>query len=267
MPRTLKLTIQYDGTDLVGWQRQAVGVSVQGLLEEALAAFEGGPVTLHGAGRTDAGVHARAQVASVSLTAGHEPRAFLRGLNAALPAAVRVIAVDDAPPRFHARYDSTGKTYEYHIVNTPILTPFQARYAWHVPQPLDLEAMDEAADRLIGRHDFAAFQGTGSSIKDTVRTVERIDWRGSEGPDGSLVMTLTADGFLRHMVRNIVGTLVDVGLRPLAGGGGRGHPGERRPHPGRPDRPGAGPVPGPRSLLTIMLYNTKCSRTNLAGAP
>jgi tRNA pseudouridine38-40 synthase len=184
---------------------------VQGLLEAALAPFEGGPVSVQGAGRTDAGVHAIAQVASVRLTAAHPAAAIQRGLNAVLPPSVRVLLVEDAPPGFHARFDSSGKVYEYRIVNAPLLPPFLARYAWHVPQPLDLAAMRQGAGALLGRHDFAAFQGRGGPIRSTVRTLESIDWRGGPGADPPLVVTLTSDGFLRHMVRNIVGTLVDVG--------------------------------------------------------
>ena len=210
--RVLKLTIAYDGTGFVGWQRQAVGTSIQGLLEEALAAFEQGPVALHAAGRTDAGVHALGQVASVSLTATHEAGAILRGLNAALPLAVRVVAVEEAPPGFHARFHAAGKVYEYRIVHAPVLSPFLARYAWHVPQRLDFEAMRAAADRLVGRHDFAAFRGPRSAVRDTVRTVESIQWSGGWETDSPLVVTIAADGFLRHMVRAMVGTLVDIGM-------------------------------------------------------
>jgi tRNA pseudouridine38-40 synthase len=210
--RTLKLTIAYDGTDLVGWQRQPTGVSVQGLLEDALAAFEGGPVTVHGAGRTDAGVHALAQVASVSLTSSHEPGSIQRGLNAVLPPSVRVTAIDEAQPGFHARFAATGKVYEYRLVNAPFVSPFLARYAWHVPHRIDRAAMRAAGAALVGRHDFAAFQGTGSGVDETVRTLSSLEWQDAAG-DGPLVMTLRADGFLRHMVRNIVGTLVDVGMQ------------------------------------------------------
>lgn len=210
--RTLKLTIQYDGTGYVGWQRQPEGVSVQALLEAALASFEGGPVTVHGAGRTDAGVHALAQVASVSLTARHDPAAIQRALNAVLPAQVRVLAVEDAAPGFHARFSAVGKIYEYRIVNAPFISPFLQRYAWHVPQPLDLNAMRRGARFLAGRHDFAAFQGAGSEVRDTVRTLHAIDWAGSAAFDSALTLTLTGDGFLRHMVRNIAGTLVEIGL-------------------------------------------------------
>jgi tRNA pseudouridine38-40 synthase len=206
------LTIAYDGTDFVGWQRQARGTSVQGLLEEALSAFEGGPATLHAAGRTDAGVHALAQVASVSMTTLHDAESIRRGLNAALPSSIRVLAAEDAPPGFHARFHAAAKVYEYRIVNAPVLSPFLARYAWHVPQRLDMEAMRRAADRLIGRHDFAAFRGRGSAVRESVRTLDSIHWRGGCGAESPLVVTLTADGFLRHMVRAIVGTLVDIGV-------------------------------------------------------
>jgi tRNA pseudouridine38-40 synthase len=212
VPRTLKLTVEYDGTTLVGWQRQAEGVSVQGLLEDALAAFEGGPVTVHGAGRTDAGVHALAQAASVTLTAAHDVQAIQRGLNAVLPPAVRVTSVAEAAAGFHARFGASGKVYEYRLANAAFVSPFASRYVWHVPQPLDVGAMRTAAGLLVGRHDFAAFQGTGSGVEDTVRSLRAIDWREASGQDEAMVITLAADGFLRHMVRNIVGTLVDVGM-------------------------------------------------------
>ncbi len=210
--RVLKLTVQYDGTDHVGWQRQAEGSSIQGALEDALADFEGKPVTVNGAGRTDAGVHALAQVASVRVHAAHDVESIQRGLNAVLPSSIRVARVEDALPAFHARFDAAAKTYEYRIVNAPFVSPFLSRYAWHVPRPLDLEAMMRAGEALVGRHDFAAFQGTGSDVPHSVRTVESIEWQEGRRPDDPLVLAITADGFLRHMVRSIAGTLVDIGL-------------------------------------------------------
>lgn len=209
--RNLKLTIAYDGTDYVGWQRQAEGVSIQGVLEDALAPFDGAPVTVHGAGRTDAGVHALGQVASVQLTATIEPGTLARALNAVLPAAIRVVAVEEAEPEFHARFSATGKTYEYRIVNAPLVSPFDHRYAWHVPQRLDMAAIAEATDRLRGRHDFAAFQSAGTDVPSSVRTITAIEWIPGAGPEMPLVLRVSGDGFLRHMVRNITGTLVEFG--------------------------------------------------------
>ena len=212
-PRTIKLTVAYDGTRFVGWQRQAEGESIQGLLEDALARFEGAPVTVHGAGRTDAGVHALGQVGSAQLTCGHDTAALLRGLNASLPADVRVVRVDDQPPGFHARFSARSKTYRYVLRTSPILDPFDRLYAWHVGTGLDRPAMLEAAAALVGTHDFAAFQSTGTETAGTVRIITRS---ALVERDGVSHYEVEGNGFLRHMVRAIVGTLVEVGrgLRP-----------------------------------------------------
>jgi tRNA pseudouridine38-40 synthase len=217
--RVLKLTLAYDGTDFVGWQRQAEGVSIQGLLEDALQPIEGSHVAVHGAGRTDAGVHAFRQVASVTLSTELDNSTLGRALNAVLPPEVRVIEVADAPPGFHARFSATGKIYEYRIVNGPVVSPFIRRFVWHVIPPLNIEAIREASKDLIGTHDFAAFQGAGTTVASTERTIRRLDWHsgldlrtdGSKDP-GTHVMEIEGDGFLRHMVRTIVGTLVEIGL-------------------------------------------------------
>ena len=210
--RTLKLILQYDGTDYVGWQRQAEGASIQGLLEDALHPIEGAGVNVHGAGRTDAGVHALGQVASVRLTASMDAVTLARALNAVLPLDVRVARAEAMPDDFHARFSSSGKVYDYRLVNAPFASPFVRRYVWHVIPPLNIEAMREAALTLVGEHDFAAFQGTGSDVHTSVRTVRRIDWLGSGGAEDPLVMQIEGDGFLRHMVRSIAGTLVEIGL-------------------------------------------------------
>jgi len=207
--RTLKLTVEYDGTNYVGWQRQAEGVSIQGLLEEALQPFEGGPVTVHGAGRTDAGVHALGQVASVRTNAGHDVETIQRALNAVLPEDVRITGVVDAAPGFHARFDAVAKIYEYRIVNASYVSAFEHRYVWHVPGRLDVEAMKEGAAALRGRHDFSAFQATGGDTGSAERTIFSIE---VDGTCPRLVVRVEGDGFLRHMVRTIAGTLVDVGL-------------------------------------------------------
>ena len=210
--RNLKITLQYDGTNYVGWQRQAAGISIQALLEDALEPIAGTHVTVHGAGRTDAGVHALAQIASVSFPGGHELFVLARALNAVLPADVRVLSVEDMPGDFHARFSAVGKTYEYRIVNAPIVSPFLVRYVWHVPNHLDIDAMKRAAAHLVGAHDFAAFQGAGSDVASSRRTVHAVEWENGQGHDRPLVIRMRGDGFLRHMVRNIVGTLVEIGV-------------------------------------------------------
>src|SRR5829696_1269473 len=212
MNRSLKLTLQYEGTEYVGWQWQATGISIQGLLEDALRPIEGAHVDVFGAGRTDAGVHALAQVASIVLTVPIETGPLARALNAVLPADVRVVDVEAAASGFHARFSAIGKVYEYRIVNAATISPFVRRFAWHVVPPLDVAAMRQASDFLIGEHDFAAFQGAGAVVKSTKRTIHRLDWREGGGNDVPLVMRVEGSGFLRHMVRTIAGTLVQVGL-------------------------------------------------------
>lgn len=227
--RTLSVTLAYDGTTYVGWQRQAEGVSVQGLVEAALTAIEGDVVAVTGAGRTDAGVHAEGQVASFSLRHAMAPDTLVRALNARLPVDVRVIEAAERPDGFNARFSATGKTYRYAIAGGPVQDPFDARWAWHVPQPLDVAAMAEALSVLRGTHDFAGFQSAGSDVATSVRTLRRAactrvgpgpapDWRPLGLRQGSrVVFEFEGDGFLRHMVRSIVGTLVEVGQarRPI----------------------------------------------------
>ena len=243
--RTLKLTISYDGTRFVGWQRQARGVSIQGLLEEALARFEGAPVSVQGAGRTDAGVHALAQVASVQMTSAHPAEAVARGLNARLPADVRVIDIQDVAADFHARFSARSKTYRYQLRTSAIVSPFERAYVWHVREVLDIDAMRAAAQALLGTHDFAAFQSTGSDVTDTVRTISQSEiserapgWQTPAVP--LLAYEVSGTGFLRHMVRAIVGTLVEVGrgqraamsIPGLLAGGSRSQAGTTAPPQG-----------------------------------
>jgi tRNA pseudouridine38-40 synthase len=214
--RILKISLSYDGTRFVGWQKQASGESIQGLLEHALAQLEGTAVVAHGAGRTDAGVHAEAQVASAAVTFSHDPVVVVRALNGVLPPDIRVVTVEEAGPDFHARFSARGKTYRYQIDNRPVADPFTRAYAWHISQPLDIDAMRAAAAALIGTHDFAGFQSTGSDVATTVRTIARSEMLRR---DRLTVYEVEADGFLRHMVRTIVGTLVEIGRgwRPVEG--------------------------------------------------
>lgn len=223
--RVLKLTLQYDGTELVGWQRQKSGDSVQGLLEAALSRIDGVDVAVHGAGRTDAGVHAVAQVASAHVASDLDTRTLRRAINAHLPPSVRVTSVEDAAPDFHARFSATGKTYRYLILERDVASPFLWRYVWPVPGVLDVDRMQAAAAALVGSHDFSAFQSTGSTVSHAVRVVTAASVRvwtdgmpppvpvALAGDAGRLVVfEVTASGFLRHMVRALAGTLVEIGL-------------------------------------------------------
>jgi len=204
---SFKITLAYDGTEFVGWQRQANGVSIQGLIEDALAKLDGRAVAVAGAGRTDSGVHALGQVAAFTLERPMPAEAVLRALNAHLPDAIRILSADDVPASFHPRFAAQSKTYRYRILNTEVASPFERRYAWHVPGALDVAAMDAAARMLEGEHDFAAFQAAGSDVASTVRDV-----RSSRIFAGELLAyEVTGSGFLRHMVRTIVGTLVEIG--------------------------------------------------------
>jgi tRNA pseudouridine38-40 synthase len=207
--RTFKLTLSYDGTRFVGWQRQAQGESIQGLLEAALALIEGAPVSVYGAGRTDAGVHALGQVASVQLTSDHDAPTLGRALNAHLPPEVRVLGIEETHAEFHARFSARLKTYRYLIRNAAIVSPFEHSYVWHIPEPLDMATMHHAAGLLVGTHDFAAFQSTGSNASSTLRTISRSELK--EWSEGLIAYEIAGDGFLRHMVRAIVGTLVEIG--------------------------------------------------------
>lgn len=217
--RTIKLTVSYDGTDYVGWQRQARGRSIQGELERAFAEIEGRPVRVVGAGRTDAGVHALGQVAGVRLVHGIGTSVLVRALNAKLPPDIRLLAAETAAADFHARYAARTKTYRYNLTTGPVASPFTLRYVWHVREALDLEAMREAAARLQGRRDFAAFQAAGTEVASTVRTVRSVAIGSGAGAlptrpavaQPALTIDVVGDGFLRHMVRIMVGTMVEVG--------------------------------------------------------
>lgn len=219
--RTLKLTIAYDGTRYVGWQRQANGRSIQGSLEAAIEAIVGAPTPVAGAGRTDAGVHAIGQIASLVLHHTIEPWQLVRALNGMLPPDIRVARIEDVAPEFHARFSPSTKTYAYRLARGPVLSPFERPFVWHHPGPLDVTAMRQAADLLVGEHDFAGFQGAGGDVVRTVRCVasacvEDVPATASAAiprlvETRQLVIRLTANGFLRHMVRIIVGTLVEVG--------------------------------------------------------
>lgn len=210
--RYLKITLAYDGSDYVGWQVQPNGVSIQQRMEEAWKRVTGESLRITASGRTDAGVHAEGQVCSLSTHSHLDGETLVRALNANLPQDIAVLHVMEAADGFHAIRDAVQKTYRYQIQTGPIRDVLQRRYRWHVPRPVDLEAVRQAANRLVGQHDFASFQSAGADRKTTVRTVSALDVEERrQEPFIYLNLEITADGFLYNMVRNIVGTLMVVG--------------------------------------------------------
>jgi tRNA pseudouridine38-40 synthase len=206
------LTLAYDGTNFAGWQVQPDQPTVQGVVEAAWRQITQEDVRVSAAGRTDAGVHALGQVAGVSTDTRLSNDDLLRALNAVLPEEVAVVAIDDAPPGFHATRDARGKTYRYHIHNGRVPSVFDRHYAWYYPQPLDAAAMHAAAQSLLGRHDFSSFETAGSERPDSIRTIRELTVeRGTGDLSNRLTIEVRGDGFLYNMVRTIVGTLVEVG--------------------------------------------------------
>lgn len=214
MLRTFRLTLAYDGTNYVGWQVQPNGRSIQGELQRAVFRLIKTETHVVGSGRTDAGVHALAQVASISLETWRDSaESFQRAINTKLPPDISVYQSEEMPPSFHAIYHATGKRYRYQMQAGGIRDAFEHRYRWHFPVTLNLDAMRQAASQLIGEHDFACFQAFGSDRKTSVRTVRELTIDEEQGRAGGQMLTIEieADGFLYNMVRNIVGSLVEVG--------------------------------------------------------
>jgi tRNA pseudouridine38-40 synthase len=229
VPRTLKLTIAYDGTNYAGWQRQINAIGIQQVLEDEITAIVGTHNPLNAAGRTDAGVHAAAQVASITIDHPIACDELLRALNARLKAGdIRIRAIEEMPDRWDARIFSKGKTYRYAIWNGGTPSPFLRHVVWHVPQALDLDRMARATTALVGEHDFVAFKGRGTDVVTTVRRVLSAEITemnvhtdlpvtlsplepGTDAGGKLLRFEIRGTGFLRHMVRTVVGTLVDIG--------------------------------------------------------
>ena len=215
--RNLKIILAYDGSDFHGWQVQPGLKTVQGTLGDAIARLTGSGVLPQGSGRTDAGVHALAQVASCALDTGIPTSNLQKALNDVLPAAVRVLSVEEVAPEFHARKSAKAKTYRYRMLRSPICPPFLARYVCHHPYPLNEDAMRSAAAVVVGEHDFTSFaavdpeRGSEQEVSN-VRTIYSSEWR-REGEE--LVYTVRGNGFLHHMVRNLVGTLLMIGKGTL----------------------------------------------------
>ncbi len=213
--RNLKLTIAFDGTDFSGWQKQLNAPTIQGALERVLGKITNNPVILHGAGRTDAGVHALGMVASFETESLVTLSDLLRGANSILPLAIRILKIENAAPDFHARFSTTSKTYLYTVETLPIQSPVNRFYATHIPQELKIETMQQCLEILTGTHDFASFEASGSRDKSitngrgSIRTLKEAVLNKIDKE--KLQFVFTGDGFLRHMVRNIVGTLLEVG--------------------------------------------------------
>lgn len=210
--RTFRLVLEYDGAGFEGWQIQAgarPARTVQGVLVDALASVTGRTPRVRGAGRTDAGVHALGQVASVEVETGLAPERLQAALNARLPGDLAVRALVEAPPGWDALRAARGKHYRYRIWNGAQRSPLRAGTCWWIRERLDLDALARAAGSFEGRHDFAAFQAAGSSVKTTTRTVTRCAVSGDAG--GEIRLDVEGEGFLRHMVRNLAGTLVEIG--------------------------------------------------------
>jgi tRNA pseudouridine38-40 synthase len=207
--RNIKLLIEYDGTKYQGWQVQPKGLTIQGVLEEKIRLLTGEPIRLFGSGRTDSGVHALGQVAHFKTKSPMDILLMQRALNSLLPPDIVIQKIEEVHEGFHARKHSKSKVYEYRILNRHLRSAFQQGYVWHISQKLDLEAMRRAGRFLIGEHDFSSFQSTGSPTRTTIRKVMRAEWK--KELKGLIRFEIEANGFLKQMVRSIVGTLVEVG--------------------------------------------------------
>lgn len=214
--RRVKLVVAYDGTAYQGFQVQPNGPTVQSVMEAALGKILDEPVRLRAAGRTDAGVHAREQVVDFA-DAGRRPLdTVLKGGNALLPPDIRILSAAEAEPDFDARRHAISKEYRYFIHESPVASPFFARYAWHIEKPIDFEAMRTALSHVVGEHDFSSFRGQGCTAKSPVRRIDRAEV--AEFAPSVRFIAISGSGFLRHMVRNIVGTVVDAGKGKIAPG-------------------------------------------------
>jgi tRNA pseudouridine38-40 synthase len=211
--RNIKLTIEYDGTEYVGWQLQAEGRTIQGGIEEAILKLTGEKSRIHGSGRTDAGVHALAQVANFATGSPLSCETIRNGLNSYLPHDIRIMNAVDVPASFHARKNALEKVYEYTVLNRKVSSPLKSRYAYFFTYPLDLEAVRQAAALLVGEHDFRGFAARNLDVESTVRRITGLDIKKT---GDEIVFRVSANGFLRHMVRYIAGTLLEVGRGKLS---------------------------------------------------
>lgn len=245
--RTIKLTIEYDGTNYQGWQVQPKGPTIQGVLEETIKKITDEEIRLICSGRTDAGVHAFGQVAHFKTNSKIDVHSMKRALNSLLPKDVVIRRMEEVAGGFHARKDCRSKVYEYRILNRNLRSAFHHHYTWHIPQILNLQKMKEATQYLIGEHDFSSFRSVGTPTRTATRKVIRAEWKREK--EGLLRFEIEATGFLKQMVRAIVGTLVEVGR-------GRINPQEFRKILESKDRKKAGPTaPAHGLFLKEVKYN------------
>ena len=209
--RRIKIQLAYDGTDYHGWQVQPGLATIQSALEQVISELEGRPVEVAGSGRTDAGVHALAQVAAFSIENPIPVENLVRAMNRLLPRDIRVTSAEEAPPDFHPRFQAKAKTYEYRILRAEVCPPFERRYLYHHPYPLRVDEMIRAAPELEGEHDFTAFAASDQRDQLRASKVRTIFCSRLEQQGDRLIYRVTGSGFLKHMVRNIVGVLLEAG--------------------------------------------------------
>ncbi len=255
--RHFKLTIAYDGTDFHGWQMQANKPTIQGEIVSVLQRLTQEKIILHGAGRTDAGVHALGQVASFRTRSGLSAQEFQSALNALLPPTIRIVGAEEVGPDFNARWSARGKTYRYRLYRGKVVPPAIWRYVLHYPFPLDEDAMRDAAARFVGVHDFASFAAsTGSEDDDKERSTEREIYSTelARTPDNEeLVFTVRGRSFLRYMVRKMMGTLLDVGRGKLT-------PADIERLYELRDRSKSGPTVPPQGLVMVEVQHEEAWR-------
>lgn len=210
--RNIKLTLEYDGTNYLGWQKQKIGTTIQGTLEKAITDLTNEEVEVTGSSRTDAGVHAKGFVANFKTSSRIPADKFREAINHKLPDDIVILKSEEVEEEFHARYNARGKTYSYSILNRDVPSPINRNYLYHLKRKLDVNAMKEACEYFIGTYDFSAFKTSGSSVKTTVRTITELY---IEEKDNIIKIYVTGDGFLYNMVRIIVGTLIMVGSNKI----------------------------------------------------